>query len=436
MERDRSSLEQERARLQKIDKNPSLIGRWRGYFSLTGPGWLQSALTLGAGTAGSILFAGSMYGYKLLWVQVVGMFFGLVVLSAIGHQVIHTQARPYDVFWKLLHPSIALFWGISVLLASIIWQFPQYSLGTVMAKDMFQVVEVNIPSPVMALCLLCIATLICWSYGKGYRKYVIWFERILKYMVWAMIIALISVVIKTGVNWTEFLKGFTGFYLPHDLQGITIVLGILGACIGVNMTFLYPYSVLTRGWDKTYQGLKNFDLTVSMFLPAVIVPSLLIMATANTLHVQGIQIKNAVDVAHTLEPLIGLTPARVVFSIGIISMCISTMILEMLICGFVLSEMLGFKLHGWSFRIATMVANIGILGAFYSMPFWLPVIASSFNVIMMPIAFICFFILQNRTDFLGDAVNKGLRGYIWNVGILLAVLVMAIGAWVKLYSMF
>ena len=128
-ERDRESLEQEKNFLRGLESNPSILARWRGYLSLTGPGWLQSALTLGAGTTGSLLFAGSMYGYKLLWVQPIGMFFGVIVLAAIGHQAIHTQARPYDVFWKKLHPLLALFWGINTLIAAIIWQFPQYSLG-------------------------------------------------------------------------------------------------------------------------------------------------------------------------------------------------------------------------------------------------------------------------------------------------------------------
>ncbi len=435
-ERDQAELDREIEYLREIERKPSVFSRWRGYLNLTGPGWLSSALTLGAGSTGSLLFAGSLYGYKLLWVQPVGMLVGVFVLAAIGHQAIHTQARPYDVFWKKLHPALALFWGINSLIAAVIWQFPQYSLGTEVIRDMVEVTGYRLPAIVPALFILAAGTAICWSYGLGYRKYVLWFERMLKYFVWLMVIALFSVVVKTGIDWVSCIKGFTGFYLPKDVRGIQIVLGILGATIGVNMTFLYPYSILARGWQKEHQGLKNFDLATSMFLPAVIVPSFLVMAVANTLHTQGIEVKGAIDVAHTLEPIIGLTTARIVFGIGVLSMCISTMTLEMLICGFVLSEIFGFELHGRTFRAATMVANIGILGAFYSWPFWLPVIAGSLNVIMMPVAFICFFILQNRKDYLGDAINKERKGYLWNIGILLGVLVMALGAWAKLMNLF
>ena len=251
-----------------------------------------------------------------------------------------------------------------------------------------------------------------------------------------MILAFVCVVIRTGINWGELIKGYFGFYMPKDVQGITIVLGALGAAVGVNMTFLYPYSMLARGWGKEHQGLKNFDLATSMFIPFVLATSLVIIATANILHLKGIEIRNAIDVAHILEPIIGLTLSRIVFSAGILSMCLTTMVMEMLICGFVLSEMFHFELQGRAYKMATLVANIGILGAFNAMPFWLPVITSSFNLIMLPIAYACFFILHNRIDYLDKAFQTGVKGYAWNLAMLIAVFVVAIGAWVKILSVF
>ena len=106
----------------------------------------------------------------------------------------------------------------------------------------------------------------------------------------------------------------------------------------------------------------------------------------------------------------------------------------MLICGFVLSEMFHFALHGWAYRASTMLANIGILGAFYTTPLWLPVITSSFNLVMMPVAYICFFVLQNKKSYLGDEVNQGIKGGTWNIILILAILVVAVGAVIKILS--
>jgi hypothetical protein len=130
-----------------------------------------------------------------------------------------------------------------------------------------------------------------------------------------------------------------------------------------------------------------------------------------------------------------LTAGRIVFSLGVLSMCFTTAVIEMLICGFVLAEMFRFEPRGRAYRAATMVANVGILGAFYKLPLWLPVLTSSLNLLMMPIAYIGFFILQNKRSYLGDEVNRGLKGTVWNAAMLLAVLVVAAGAVVRLLSL-
>jgi Mn2+/Fe2+ NRAMP family transporter len=433
--RDPQALKDEIDFLEEVYSRPYFWQRWRGYLKLSGPGWLQSAVTLGAGSAGSSIFAGAVFGYKLIWVQPLAILLGVIMFTAIGHQLVITRARPYDVFWKRLHPSLAIFWGINILLASTVWQFPQYSLGTAVMQDIFSVIGLDLPRGIFALVLLIITTKICWSYGKGNRKAVTGFERLFKYLLITMVCAFLLVVIKTGIKWSELFKGLFSFYIPTDIKGVTIVLGMIGAAVGVNQTFLYPYTMLARGWGKTHRRLKNFDLSTSMVIPFVLATGFVVIACANTLHIQGIEVKGPVDAAHALEPLVGLTFGRIIFSIGILSMCITTAVIEMLICGFILSEMFNFEYHGKAYKISTMVANIGILGAFYNMPLWLPVLTSSFNLIMMPITYICFFILQNSKSYLGEDVNRGVKGAIWNTSMIVVIFIVAIGATLKILSM-
>ncbi len=433
---DPEALEKEKSSLREIDSRPGRLARWRGYWSLSGPGWVQSALTLGAGSAGSSIYAGAVFGYRLLWVQVVAMLLGVFVFSAIGHQTLMTQVRPYDAFRKKLHPILAFSWGAVVFLASIVWQFPQYGLATSVLRDVFDVFGLAVPRAPIALALLAGGTALCWSYGSGSRRAVRLFERALKYCVLIMLASFLLVVVKTGVDFKELLRGLFGFSIPRDREGLTIVLGALGAAVGVNMTFLYPYTLLARGWAREHRGLKNFDLGTSMFLPFVLTTGLVIVACANTLYARGIRVQGAVDAAHALAPLVGVAAGRLIFSLGILGMCFTTLTIEMVICGFVLSEMFGFEPRGWRYRAATMTANIGILGAFYPLPIWLPVVASSFALVMLPLAYIGFFILQNKKSYLGDDVPRGARGLAWNLVILLAILVVTAGAAVKILSLF
>jgi hypothetical protein len=53
---------------------------------------------------------------------------------------------------------------------------------------------------------------------------------------------------------------------------------------------------------------------------------------------------------------------------------------------------------------------------------------------MMPIAYIGFFILQNKKSYLGDEINRRMRGTIWNITLVVAILVVAAGASIKILS--
>jgi manganese transport protein len=432
--RDAAALESESSFLRATNARPQFWRRWMGYWTLTGPGWVQSALTLGAGSAGSTILAASLYGYDLLWVQPVAMFLSVMMFGAIGHQALSTGARPFDVFVKKLHPALAYLWGFSVLVASIVFQFPQYSLGTSVVRDMFAVAGIDIGRLPVALALLAGGTAVCWSYGRRRRGGVRAFERALKYLLLLMIMAFGLVVVKTGIDVRAAARGLFGFRIPAGKEGLTLVLGMLGAAAGVNMTFLYPYTLLARGWGKDHRRLKNFDLGVTMFLPFVMATGLVTIACANTLHAQGLQVRDAVDAAHALAPAVGLTVGRIIFSLGVLGMCFTTLVIEMLICGLVLSEMFGFELHGRSYKAATMLANVGLLGAFAKLPFWIPVAASSFSLLMMPVTYVCFLLLQTKRCYLGeDAVRSGARAWVWNGLLIAAVLAVAAGAAAKLF---
>ncbi len=54
------------------------------FLRLSGPGWLQSAITLGGGSLAGSLYLGVLAGYSLLWLQVLAMIMGVVMLSAIS----------------------------------------------------------------------------------------------------------------------------------------------------------------------------------------------------------------------------------------------------------------------------------------------------------------------------------------------------------------
>ena len=291
--KDAEALAREKGDLAALARRPTLA-RWRGYARRTGPGWIQSAITLGAGTAASSLTIGAFFQYELLWVQIVAMLLGVVMFAAIAHQTLLTGARPFGAMKAYVAPSVAWAWAGATLLATLIWHFPQYALAAGMTEDMIKAVSGWQPDPgqrtglLLAIggAVLAVSTAVTWSYGSG-RRGIRLYERALKAMVWAIIVAFALVILRSTiagkVEWGKVLRGFLPLSLPRDPRGIETVMGALGAAVGINMTFLFPYSLLARGWGKEHLGLARFDLVTGMLLPFIVATSLMIIAAGCTI---------------------------------------------------------------------------------------------------------------------------------------------------------
>ena len=48
-----------------------------------------------------------------------------------------------------------------------------------------------------------------------------------------------------------------------------VMITAAATAVGINMTFLLPYSMLRRGWDREFRGLAMFDLSTRS-VPAVL----------------------------------------------------------------------------------------------------------------------------------------------------------------------
>ena len=102
----------------EIQANRELIhsarSRGRGallgaFVKLSGPGWLQSAITLGGGSLASSLYLGIFGGMAVLWLQPLAMILGMVMLSAIGYVALSTGQSPFRAINTHVNPVLG--WG-------------------------------------------------------------------------------------------------------------------------------------------------------------------------------------------------------------------------------------------------------------------------------------------------------------------------------------
>lgn len=497
---DPAALEREKALLGEIERRP-LLARLGGYSRISGPGWLQSAMTLGGGSAGSSLFAGALMGYALLWVQPVAMFLGVIMMSALAYQTLTTQKRPFQAVNDYAHPVLGWGWALASLLASIVWSFTQFSLAGSVVGDILTAGWETFPSPVVtfgrlfegpetppakaaeagyavlaAPVIVVLALYVTWNYSKGSGG-VRMFERLLKVMVAGIVICFAIVAFKTGVDWGDLLRGFTGFHVPRDMDGLGVLIAASASAVGINMTFLFPYTLLARGWGREHLGIAKFDLGVGMLVPYVLATAFVITSSANVLHpelkaeldainneIVGIEAnhaladdvkadriaeakarlaaaknskRNAVYMSKTLEPFLGARLSHYIFGLGILGMTVSSIVMLMLVSGFIMTEITNGRPYGSAYNIGVFLPAVGFLAPILwgKLAFWLVVPTSVACFFFLPIAYVTFFVMMNSKAYLGDDRPKGMRRVLWNVGMGAAILVVAVGGAYMIYQM-
>lgn len=485
------------------------------FVRMSGPGWLQSAITLGGGSLAGALFLGILGGTSLLWLQLVAIIMGVIMLSAISYVTLSTGQRPFRAINQHINPALGWGWIVATMMANMIWCMPQFSLC-------YAALQKNLIGPdtlgdgtgtklSVSLFLLAFATYaVVLNSRQGLAAKA--FDWFLKILVGIVVICFVGVVVLLANNgsldWAAVFGGFVpdlsqwnepaGNIAPlvnglsQDLSEFwtgklvteqrAVMIGAAATAVGINMTFLMPYSLLKRGWDKPFRGLARFDLATGMAIPYVMVTSCVVIAAASKFHAQAddaflssdpsvmassdlyggaepiltarlehelgvdavanmsadeksAQIaalpaaekkivsslvkRNAFDLSKSLAPLLGEQKANLAFGIGVFGMGFSSIIILMLINGFAVCEMADKPLGGGFHVLGCLIA--GVVGALW--PFvwesdaqvYLAIVASSFGMMLLPIAYLTFFLMMNSQKLMGEEKPTGGKMVLWNV---------------------
>lgn len=530
------TVSSEETYLQELQAKP-LVPRYLGYLGLTGPGWLQGAITLGGGSLSGSLYLGVLAGFGLMWLQPLAMIMGIIMLSAIGYVSLSTGERPFDAINKHINPVLGWGWAIATMMANLVWCMPQFALGTAAIQQNLMPGTLGAQGPlgdftsklIIVGVLFVSATIIIWSYDAGGKGIKI-FEGLLKVLVGIVVLCFFGVVIKMsfsgqGLAWGEILAGFvpdfslmsqpspkfseslsaTGQFsdfwsniIVSDQQKVMITAA--ATAVGINMTFLLPYSMLRKGWNKVHRELAIFDLALGLFIPFMLATSCVVIASATQFHatpavgflgekdeagklvspaknlvggytklidkrlkeemqddfaalkadedklnaaraavpkadkrMAAMLVKrDAFNLANSLKELAGPTTSQYVFGIGVLGMAISTIIILMLINGFVVCEIFNLPHGGMYHRMGCLLAGFsGAMGPFLwkgDAKLWLAVPTSMFAFVLLPIAYFTFLFMMNSKSLLGDNRPKGMQRVIWNVLMGVAASLAAFGS--------
>jgi Mn2+/Fe2+ NRAMP family transporter len=307
------------------------FGKAAIYTRLSGPGWLQGAITLGGGSLAGALYLGVIMGYRMMWLQPIAMVLGVIMLSAISYVTLSTGERPFQLLKTHISPVLAWGWLIATMMANIVWCLPQFALGTAaVQQNLLPSLDNEFGKILIAVSLLVVASIVVWFYNSG-SKGIRAFELILKAMVGVVVLSFFGVVfaltVQGALDWGEIFAGFVPNlkYLFEPVPALALpvsqtgqfsgwwndtiagiqkdrIITAFATAVGINMTFLLPYSMLRKGWGVKHRGLAIFDLSIGLIVPFVLATGCVVIAAASQFH------GNTADVMVMLEQ--GKTDAK------------------------------------------------------------------------------------------------------------------------------
>jgi len=505
------------------------------FVRLSGPGWLQSAITLGGGSLAGALFIGALGGVSMLWLQMMAITMGVIMLSAISYVTLSTGERPFNAINRHINPALGWSWLLATCLANVIWCMPQFALCySAIENNFFTDGESSQTTQVFVSLLLLglVSGVVALNARRGWAAKI--FDLLLKSLVGMIVLCFFGVVVLLAMNgslrWGEIFAGFfpdlsqwtspsgtiaqllsTASAEAQEFWTTRVVsqqrsqmIAAAATAVGINMTFLMPYAMLQRGWDRTFRGLARFDLMTGMAIPYVLVTSCVVIASAHAFHgtadqeflsndpevfvtsptfagtrdmmlarvnpdlaqqgygnldeeqrqsalaamaalpeyekrIAASMVRRRADaLSQTLAPLIGERFAQWVFGLGVFGMGFSTIIILMLINGFAFREAIGKPDSRTAYIAGCLVA--GVTGAMWPFvwsgdsQFWFTIVASTFGMMLLPIAYITFFMMMNSRSLMGNEKPTGGRMVCWNLLMAFAVVGACAAAGTSIYD--
>ncbi|HEV2846523.1 MAG TPA: Nramp family divalent metal transporter, partial [Thermoanaerobaculia bacterium] len=298
------------------------------YLTAMGPGLLAASAGNDAGGIATYASAGASYGYGLLWAMVLVTIFVGVVQEMSARMGAVTGKGFSDLVretFTLRQTALILLTLLVANTGIIVSEF----IGIAAAAELFGVSR-YIAVPIAAVFVWLLVTR--GSYG--------WVERIFLVLTLAFL-AYIGAAVLAKPDWGAVLTETVTPRLHFDRDYFLILIALIGTTISPYMQLYVQSSVVEKGVTPDDYRYTRFDV-IAGTLAAGSVAVFIIIATAATLHPQGIEIETAADAARALEPVAG-SYAKILFALGLLGASLLAAGVLPLATTYMLSEALGFE---------------------------------------------------------------------------------------------
>ena len=362
-----------------------------------GPAALITAAFIGPGTITLCILAGVTHGYSLLWAMLLSIFITIFIQNTAARIAWTTRkGLAQSSLEQSNNAIIRLLLGL-LLIGAILIGNAAYEAG-------------NLSGALIGLKgILAMDKL---TFGGSLD----WFPLLLGFGVGGLLIAgsftflknsLIAIVVLMSGSFlltaimTKPDLGFVleGLFVPSfKTEEILTIVGLLGTTVVPYNLFLHA-ALVAQSPNVPFSEIKK-DTLVAIGLGGII--SLCIIISAASL--EGMVIKNALDLGKALEPLYG-TAAPLLLQFGFFAAGLTSALTAPMAAAFVVSECFGLSKQGWSYKITAFV--VLAVGVYFTTTGIVPIeiirFAQIANGILLPVIGLLLLFMVNNSKLMRGA---------------------------------
>lgn len=391
----------------KEDKN--WTSRLKSIFLSLGPGIIIASLVFGPSKLTITSKLGSEYGYDLLWIIVVAMFF-MAVFTIMGARIgVATKQSLLTTIRQKWGNVAAIAVGIGIFLVTISFQAGN-SVGVGIA-----IAESNGTSPLIWIVVFNVLGISLLFFRKFYKV----LERLMIFLILLKLIAFLTTFFLVEPNFADVGAGFVPGVTPGSLG---LVIAFFASCFSIVAAFYQSYLVQERIKFNPEIKEHNSNSITGICILGIMTAIIMICAAA-VLNKQGIKVASASDMARALEPLFG-SYASTLFLVGLFGSSFSALVGNATLGGTLLGDSLGYGSQLSSKTTKMFIATVMIFGAviaiiFGKLPLELIVFAQSVTIFLVPFIGITMFAISNDRKIMGEHVNSLFYKIFGGIGLLI-----------------
>jgi manganese transport protein len=391
-----------------VNEEAGIGKRLKAWFFSLGPGIITAALVFGPSKITITSKLGADYGYSLLWIVAVAIFFMIIFTSMAARIGMATQLSLLTSVRQKWGSSASVGVGIGIFLVTTSFQAGNaIGIGIALA-EMFHTAT----APwIILFNLIGIGLLFFRAFYKV-------LERIMIALVTVMLIAFLTTLFLVKPAISEVTAGLVPS-VPHGASGL--VIAFIASCFSIVGAFYQTYLVQERKRLNPDARLTNNSLTGILILG--LMSAIVLICAATVLHPRGVHVNSATDMARALEPLFGKY-ASVLFLCGLFGASFSALIGNASVGGTLLGDALGYGSQLNTKAVRYFIALIMVIGAsiaiiFGKLPLQLIIFAQSITVLVVPFIGLAMYAIANDRNIMGIYKNNISTKIMGAVGLLL-----------------